>query len=345
MSKDLKKFIASYRDKPSALTWAKMREVDADACKKAERVSTKEGITRQNALYDAIYKAVKCPVCGNRPAFQSLSFGYKGITCSSKCAGQLPEVKSKRAATNVAKYGKEFTIQVKKCAKKRAATMLERHGVEWAGSSEACLEKGRQTKIKMYGSVDPLAAPGARDKRDATMMKRHGVLHIMQVRDIHEAQQRKGYTTREVVVEGKTYNLRGYEPLAVTWLHEHHGISGKHILSTAAEGVPSVPYTKNRVNHVYHPDLKVKFKGKWWLVEVKSSFTGGLRNDRRGLYSTLVKKAEFCEAAGFRLMVAFVDERYGVLPVTNIQRFTRRQMIAKFNAWRKAAQQSRLRQS
>ncbi len=340
--KALRDIIDSYRDRPQALRWGLFVEVNAQICRQAEKQAALEGITRQNALFDIIYTPKLCPICGKRPLFQSLVHGYKSICCSSLCSGKLPSVKVKRAKTNIKKYGAAFTIQVKKCAAKRKRTMIKNHGVAWSGSSIDLSDKSAATRLERYGSTNPLDAPGARDKRNATMMARHGVLHIMQNREVHEAQQRAGFKIRNIQVDGKKYAVRGYEPQAIKWLHKKHEIPSKHILATAAEGVPSVAYVKDGVHHVYHPDLKVKFKGRWWLVEVKSSYTGGLCNDKRGLFSRLKAKARYCSKAGYRLMVAFVDERAGVLPVVNISNVSRKEMIDKFNTWRTEALRLRL---
>jgi hypothetical protein len=138
------------------------------------------------------------------------------------------------------------------------------------------------------------------------MLARYGVEHSMQSRTIHERQQKTGFRTRDVTIEGRAFtSLRGYEPEALKWL-VHSGVPVKSLAVKAAEGVPAIQWIdKTGRNHYYHPDAFVKRRNL--IIEVKSKYTLGIGNAESMFYMTR-RKLRACEALGYKVCLLVVDQ-------------------------------------
>jgi hypothetical protein len=295
-----------------------------------EKEADEIGVPWYTYLYRVLYNTYpKCPVC------ESQKLSWKGWTvglsvyCSSKCAGADPEVNERRKATCVTKYGVDSPQKVPTIRAKFKRSMKRNYGVTYTAQSPTLKRQMEATLQERYGVTTPYKSPEVQKKIRATMKARYGVEHTMQNRDLHERQQKSGFKIRTVRIKGKTFRVRGYEPEAIRWLVKH-GCDPKLILTTAAEGVPSVPYIDaDGTPRVYHPDFKVKLKNRWGLIEVKSTFTSGLVNDKRGTFSRVKAKAQACVVAGYRfkLLLVLTDGRCCV--IKDIQDKTRKQVISE----------------
>ncbi len=275
-----------------------------------------EDITWTAALHRFVYGEPQCTSCGtSKIKFRNFRDGY-GKHCSSKCAGADHKVDEKRKQTNLKVHGVERPQQhLPSVRKKFKRTMQSRYGVTYGGQSRKLQAKAKRTTMHMYGVPYASMSEEVKQRIRQTTLERFGVEHVMQNREVFETQQRSGFKAVEFTIAGKTFKLRGSEHHFVQWLVDK-GVSVDNIRTTKAEGVPSIDwYDASGKKHVYHPDAFVKYKGLWYVVEVKSTFTLGLlqhvSGGRSGKFSEVRRKAKACEDAGFRfkLFVVAQDKR------------------------------------
>lgn len=267
--------------------------------------AAKLGVTRNQILFDVIYTKPTCRTCGSSNLeFKSIRLGYMQH-CSRKCTQQDAEVRNKFKQS-----------------------MIDSHGVEYTGQSDGLRDKMASTLKRNYGELGH-AHPDILKRCRATTLERFGVEHILQDRARFERQQIVGFSIKEFRLAGKKFRLRGYEPEAVRWLYRKLGVPLNKILTTAADGLPSISYTHKSKNHVYHPDIMAKVKNRWTLIEVKSSYTAGLRQDKNGMFSLLKRKAQACVDAGYRFKLAVVSVQGDVYLLENIHEKSRREVMAE----------------
>ena len=190
-----------------------------------------------------------------------------------------------------------------------------------------------KTLMENYGVTAALKSKVIQAKSRQTMLLRYGVEHSMQHREFFEKQQRSGFKIRKVKVDGKVFLLRGYEPEALKFIVTL-GCKGSDIYSTVKEGVPSIQYEIAGINHIYHPDFYAKIKNKWYVIEVKSTYTSGLRSDKNGMFSRLKIKANATIENGYRfaLIVVGVDGQCKV--IRKVQEKKRSQVISELQGLR-----------
>lgn len=269
--------------------------------------SEREGIHRNASLYRLLYGNILCKTCGSsvKPNSKHDWSGEHHRYCSPTCAQVDPKTRQK-------------------CE----ATMLANHGFTHTAKSPALRRKMARTLRSNYGVSTPFASAEIQRRAKATLWENYGVEHGLQNRGILERQQKAGFKVRELSVDGHTFRLRGYEPEAVQWLVEQ-GCEPRQILHTAAEGVPSIPYTHQGEKRVYHPDFYVRWRRRWTLIEVKSTWTCGLRNDKTGVFSRVRRKAAACVAAGYPFLLCVVYKSGEVALIKNVHQMSRRQVVQK----------------
>jgi hypothetical protein len=254
-------------------------------------------------------------------------------SCSSICAGADPETDRKRRITNLQKYGVEYVKQDPIVAAKQKKTMLNRYGVTCTAASTELRKKMQATVRQKYGVDSPFQSSEIQARIRDTVKQRYGVDHVMQCREIHEKSQLAGSKVREIHLQGKTFRLRGYEPHVVEHLVSNVGVSAKRVLTTAAEGVPAVQYTYKGSKHYYHPDLMIKTKKGGVLVEVKSTYTLGIKKGQpRTTFSRVKAKIRACLGQGWDIRLAVVDKKGTVVLVRDVHTKTRRQVRLEFEA-------------
>jgi hypothetical protein len=186
----------------------------------------------------------------------------------------------------------------------------------------------QHTTHKNYGVLCPFSSKEVQAKSKKTMLERYGVEFNMQHREFFEQQQKSGFKVRKVRLSGKLFKVRGYESEALKFM-VNSGCKVANIKHTAAEGVPSIQYRVGDKCHVYHPDFYVKKDGNWYIVEVKSSYTAGLRSDKNGLFNRLKQKAKATVDNGYRFILIVVGKNKQCSIVKNLHTKKRRQVIAE----------------
>lgn len=113
-----------------------------------------------------------------------------------------------------------------------------------------------------------------------------------------------------VKVNGKSFDVQGYEPHAIRWLVEEAGVSVKDIRTTK---LPVFDYKIQGEQRRYYPDMLVKGK---YVVEVKSMFVAGITSTKyalgktpKQLWDTLRAKARAVERQGFVFRLLVIDKK------------------------------------
>lgn len=97
---------------------------------------------------------------------------------------KLPEIQDKIKATNLKRYGTEYSLQNKDVIKKRKKTLLIKYGVDNPLKSEQIKEKVAETNLKKYGTKCSLRNPDIQDKVKKTFIKNYGVDNPLKSEDI-----------------------------------------------------------------------------------------------------------------------------------------------------------------
>ena len=259
-----------------------------------------------HSIYRLTHPSPPCLTCGEAVTKikSSTRNGYY-LYCSTACAQRDPKVREKFRKS-----------------------MVEKHGVPYSGMSPKIRKKMQGTQIYNFGSLKAARAH-IREKSETTCLERYGVKYPSQDREILERLMKSGYQIRTSVIGGKEFHLRGYEPAAIQWLYSK-GIKAKNILTTAAEGVPTIWYNLEGKRRAYHPDFLVKNKKKdWILVEVKSSYTSGISGDLLKWKELQTKaKASTDEGYTFRLLLVIkVKEPQMFVTISDVHLKTRKAVI------------------
>lgn len=198
------------------------------------------------------------------------------------------------------RYGVQYAAQNPEIHAAQQKSCRRNYGVNCIFSDSDFIKRG----IKRYKKNAKLYI----GRRVKTMLERYGVAHASQSRDMHERQQRSGFKQRKFTIKGKDFATRGYEDIAINYLATVLKIPVTDIKTTAAEGVPSIPWKDaSGKSHVYHPDIYVKLDNRWYLVEVKSQYTAGILKDSHKLFDTLRTKVRSSVSSGYRMKVFIVN--------------------------------------
>lgn len=336
--KRIRKEIAVWTSSGKRITQKRLLVLDADFANDCISLAQVENRALSEIVWWKIYGRPECPVCNNyRKYIGSHQQGFNAF-CSSKCAGAFEEVKDKRKSTNMDRYGVTSPSKVESIRAKQRKSMMQRYGVEYGGQSQDLLARAKATTIERYGVEAPLKCPELLEKARATWTRHYGVDHPMKNREYFESQQKKGFSIRKIRIKGKIFRVRGFEGYAIKYLVKL-GFEPDNILTTAKEGVPSIPYydRKSKTNRVYHPDMLVRREDREYIVEVKSSYTAGIMKGKKGHHAgefyRVRAKARACVDAGwkFKLLIATKNKQNkDVVVISNLHEKTLRQVRDEF---------------
>ena len=82
------------------------------------------------------------------------------------------------------------------------------------------------------------------------------------------------FNRKKFILDGKTFNVQGYEDRAIRYIVEEMGIDVKHIITGA--GVPHFMYSHKGKIKRYFPDIFIPSENL--IIEVKSTYTLGIKN-------------------------------------------------------------------
>ena len=116
--------------------------------------------------YNGINQIPTCPVCGKNVKFHGNKYGFAQY-CGSKCARESEESISKYKATNIERYGIDYT---KVISKKVNDTKLKRYGKSGYNNPE----KNKETCLEKYGVDNPMKNKNVQEKSKQTCLEKYG---------------------------------------------------------------------------------------------------------------------------------------------------------------------------
>ena len=195
----------------------------------------------------------------------------------SKGFSRCPKCKTeKQKETFVNNYGVDNPMKVVKIQKQAVVTKKEIYGPDWVNN-----KKARETCMSKYGvdwsSKDP-------------------AIFIKQ-------QAKQTFTKLYTFPSGVSYNVQGYEPLAINLLLTQ-GYSENDIQLINR---PSIKYIGvNNLSRVYHPDIIIRSENR--IIEVKSTYT--VKID-----SNLPYKKIACEEQGWKFDLWVFDNKHDLVDI------------------------------
>lgn len=99
---------------------------------------------------------------------------------------QTDSVKNKIKKTCIKKYGSEHFLGSTICLDKTRATNMVKYGVEYTLQSQEVKQRIKQTNIKKYGCENPLCNSDIKNKIKKTNIERYGVENVFQSKEIKE---------------------------------------------------------------------------------------------------------------------------------------------------------------
>ena len=139
-----------------------------------------------NGLFRFLFPTPRCPQC----ATPLVAAHWQKLFCSKTCfcqyhygydnIAQLPDVKQKRADTNLKKYGFASCSQSEEIKAKVRATNISRRGVPYPMQSLEVQAKSRASMKSRLGVEYALQSEACLVNFKRTMTARHGVAHALQ---------------------------------------------------------------------------------------------------------------------------------------------------------------------
>ncbi len=232
-----------------------------------------------------MYKRPVCPVCSRNTNFINFVRGYKKH-CSNRCGRINPETHELAQRRIKEKWNGEHYMKNSEVKKKFEKSMLSEHGVKYTLQSDELRQKGYDTLFKETGARHPTQLEGwlevmqsekTQQKRVATFRAKLGVDNPQQNDEIFRRGENNRLEIKEFTVKGKTYKARGFEPYVISELIIRKGYSPDEVINTAEEGCKGIWYKFKGKKHRYHPDIVVVRNERRATIEVKGTYTLGIR--------------------------------------------------------------------
>lgn len=194
----------------------------------------------------------KCIICNKEVKFNGL-YGYANC-CSKKC------IKKLREKTCVQRYGVSNAYQSPEKKEKIKQTLILKTGVDHNFKDPICREKCKKTWVNNYGVDNPLKSKIIRNKIKNTLQERYGVEYTHQNSIILE----KAFKSAKVITQYKNTELYYQGSYELDFLEKYYN---KFVIKRG----PTIKYTYNNVNKVYHSDFYIQNLNL--VIEIKSSWT------------------------------------------------------------------------
>lgn len=182
------------------------------------------------------------------------------------------------------------------------AYMYDRCSTRCSNSSSTVKDKKEQASLDAYGVRHYQASEVVKDKIKLTNLERYGVESNMQRPDVFKKNMRSQFRLKPFTLpSGRTVELMGYEPQAITWLLRN----GYEEAEIELVNVPSIRYAFAGSEHLYAPDAYLPKKNA--LVEVKSTWTLKADLDKN------LAKAAGAVGSGYNYWLLVFDESGNLL--------------------------------
>lgn len=267
------------------------------------------------------------------------------------CQGKDPILWAQRHATMERRYGAKTPMQSAQLQKRIKKTNRERFGSDWYTGTDAWREQNQATLRARYGDgiVNMSQIPGVHEKKVAsylatlgvenpsqsdqikllkigTLLRNYGVTNPTKSADIYRRiydtnmklygfrmrlqnpsewakHRRVLFSTKRHHVGGRVLELQGYEPDCIDWM-----LSMGFKESWFDVCSESFPYTGGSY---YHPDFIIETKHARWYVEVKSTFTAGIRRGAihsRSVMQTVCLKSKAVAQTGRNIITVVLGD-------------------------------------
>ena len=129
-------------------------------------------------IRNGIFHTPRCRICDNETKFDKEDKCYR-IYCGKKCAAMDPEVKKKKSATFLDRYGTENYLLSEDYQQKAEVTNQNRYGEKYAAKSDIVQERIKNTNLSKYGVHSTLQVDEVKEKISKSMLERYGVINPM----------------------------------------------------------------------------------------------------------------------------------------------------------------------
>jgi hypothetical protein len=237
---------------------------------------------------------------------------------------KLKEFRDKISATNLLKYGCNYTFQSSEIQQKIKNTCLDKYGVENPNQNKTIREKTKKTCLKKYGVNSVLCDENIKNKIKKTCLDKYGVEFPSQNKTIREKIKNtnlkiwgfENVTQNPIIAEkasnnsyqtkiynlpsGKTIKYQGYENYALDELINLK-IDENDIFNKKVD-VPEIWFfDKNGLKHRHYVDIYIKSQNK--CIEVKSEWYYNITKD------TILKKQNAAKELGYNYEVWVYDKK------------------------------------
>lgn len=261
-----------------------------------------------------------CLNCGAKTKLISYTAGYNRY-CSVKC-GSLHRAHSES----------EEALKVRMA--KMQATMVKRYGAHCSALAglqrprvvpEEEIVRRKQTWENIYGK------PGNRteeqQKRANDLAKRRASAFKETLRKNPKAWENSKYKRKSVTIKGRTFSVQGYEGVVMEDLVH----SGRCKVDSIETSPTSISYVEHGRERIYIPDFRAKLGRRWFLIEVKSTYTAGLHKRNKTLFYNLRRKSRAAAEAGYRInTMIYEPSRDLIIEVPNIHEYSRSEVLKLF---------------
>lgn len=234
---------------------------------------------RQKYLQQKYGKEVTGPtlVPGAAQKVRKTSLKHFGVTHFARSQ----EVINKRAHTCIKKYGVTCSLQSQKSRAKIKQTCLEKYGVEHPSKAKSI--KHKKALISHNDKSMPINVK-------LTNLAKYGVEALAQQKEVYIKKLHESARRKFTLFKGHAIPYIGYEGVFIQFLNRFNNIKK---VSTWYKDIPSIKYTFNGHEHIYHPDILIVLKNNTKIIiEVKSEWTLTVN----GKY-TRKNKAKFSQAS------------------------------------------------
>jgi hypothetical protein len=244
------------------------------------------------ATHDLVSRNRRCPECsGTRRAVTNLDkYGFENVAAA-------PEIKEKILTTQVEKYGGHH-MKLKEFQDKRDETMKEKYdGLQFAFHSEKSQTSSKSTCKEKYGVEYPLQSESIKELMKQNSRDKFGCDYPMQN---SEEFCRRQYRFKDYTFpSGKIVKVQGFEPQFIDYLLK---IYDENDIITERWKIPHIKYNwieeKDgvEINHtdcIYYPDMVVNNT----FYEIKSEYTLEINKCKN------LAKFKACISQGYKLDV------------------------------------------
>jgi hypothetical protein len=212
---------------------------------------------------------------------------------------EVPEIKEKKIATCLKKYGVKNVAQNKEVITKLKNTQNANYIKKHNKLPPSLIDK-KQVFLEKYGKKDHRSSDYMKNKIKQTVLERYGVDHISKSKEIQEVKRqnsmnkygvefpiqhpefsekacKNNYKIKEYTLpSGKILKVQGYEPYALNDIIHKEQIKEDDIM-TGCKNVPVIWYNDLQgVKHRHFVDIFIPSQNR--CLEVKSSWTIQLKN-------------------------------------------------------------------